>query len=356
MKTHSFTVNNIKYENTEDFLKNGRYVINSNVFDEFYIERISSENQGIYYITSILESGKKIEHKFIFIDKYYEKMILKPLMIPENNMFNTKHKIIKKEFDYTSYNITNYHTRRNEIIDFNGTIRKKEKTEEKIEYYYRNFLIKPREGYSLKEYFKSEKIFKLEDYPPKIRKNILNNQYQGLYVTRLILNTGEHINLYYTYAYHKNNEIYTKPLNKYLHERNEQTIPSEYIADKQITYYSYSTRITGDNNTWMNLQKYHKHTYEKYSDNDYISVPLSNLSEEIYTKIKKFGDKLQVIYTFNCNDKTIIEEYKYVKIKKNFEHNEKFVILKTTNLPKDNWNTTELEDITNEKWVCKIIN
>ncbi len=346
------------YNTVDDFINECSYVENYQEFIDYYKEMMENNCCGFYYIYAILENGDTLKHKFIFLDKKYNKILLSPVEIPEENMFNTTKTIIKKQYKYEPVNISNYHTKRGYLVDFDGNIRKKEKDEETVTINYTSFLVKSEKNYDIKKYLKKGEVVYLDYFAPFNQKEIEKRHYQGFYEIRLVLKTGEHINLYYYLKKREEDKIFIEPIFEDNFLRNMHNIPEKYVKAVLYKFYPVSCRI-GWKWYYLNdleyLKHYTNHMYTSYGSGDYIAILADYMSDKVFSAIKKFGNEGKIIYTFTIKNGNSIstqrEVYEFVKIKKNYQNNKKYIILKTLYLPRQCWYETELSDIESERWL-----
>lgn len=335
---------NMKYEN---LFTNDLYIESFYNFNEYEEEMLENNFLGLYTINVTLENGAFIEHKFVFIDKIYDDLILYPLKIPKENMYNIEQKIVSSEYNYVKFSLSDYKTKSNELIDFEGNLRKKEKGEKTVKFHEINFLVKPTEEYNHQNYLNSEMTVHIDKFSRKYQ-NLMNiHNYWGICEIVLILKTGEHINLFYEMKGKKENSVILKPLNWDNHIRNLNNIPSEHILYTNFKYYFYSKRISFPN-------EYSQHMVDQYTDDELICVDIRNFSNEVLYAIKSFKDKGKLLYSFIANIdgqiKKTTEVYEFVKFKDVYQWKNKFVILRAKKIPNISWYKTELSDIKAEKW------
>ncbi len=317
-------------------------------FEEYLPEMLANNFSGYYIIKTKLENGSLLEHKFLYVDKFYSDLYLYPLEIPKENMFNNEEKITLTKYQYIKFSIKDYKTKKNEIVDYEGYIRKRNTGEKKVTVKKINFLVEPPEGYNLDNFCsKGQIIVPLNNYSKKYQDLMKNNYYVGIYEIILILKTGEHINLFYNLSDLKENYLYLKARGwNFEHIRNLFNIPPKQILYTHFKYYSPSKRIHF-------ASEFSKHSYEDNFEDKLICVNTRNFSNEVLSAIKLFKNKGTLIYSFKTkNDELneIKEEYEFVKIKRIYQEKEYFVILKTKELPINSWYQTELSDIISEKW------
>jgi len=344
----SFDLHEINNRKDVDIYNNGLYVEHLYNFYEYESELLKYNYNGYYIIKTLLKNGKLLEHKFVFVDKVYNDLLLCPLEIPKENMFNSEQTIIKIEYTYIPFNISNYSTKRNELVDYEGNIRKKEKGEKTIRFHDINFLVNPVNGYDIDKYFNGTIKVHKNNFSEKYQKLMNIHSYMGLYEIVLVLRTGEHINLAYSFNKKEDDYIYLQPIGwEDDHLRNLSNIPSDYILYKNFKYYFNSKRIDF-------ITDYIQHSFEQYTDDELICVNVNKFSNEVLSAINLFGKKGKLIYSCITKDddhlNKTIEEYEFVKFKKVYQWNQKYVILKTKKLPLHPWYEIELSDIKDEKW------
>ena len=344
MSDNKLHVNDKEYDSVEDFLDKGFYDCPMSHFDDYHEQMYSNNYQGRYNIT-LEHEGKQIKHTFICISTYYENLKLKPYKIPRINMFNVKEDNLNLNYEYIAYNHGWNNIKRGEVVDFDGSVRKKEEEDEIVKEDNIRYVVESG-NFNLKEYlengFEVIDFDKLDEYS---QETIQISEYNLLYVKRLVLVSGEHINLYYYYDKHEGNKIYLKP--EYGQERNHYTIPSKYIVDEFFIYSPYSYKIGSEN-----FDRYVTHMTEK-ANNNFIHVPTNALTD-CMDKIRKYGTQGKLRYEFGFRGKTIVEEYEFVKFKKEYHYNLDYVILKTLQLPEFNWYDCELSDIEWDGWFYEL--
>jgi len=356
MCENTLICNGREYEDVDDYLQKGYIEFELDTFNKFKEELYKYYCQGFYTVKSTFEDNKKCEHRYIFIDSKYDKLLCIPIKIPEENMFNTEKKILEVEYEYEPFNKSNYHTKRDEIVDFDGRIIKKGPHTKSVTIDEINYKIKPEKNYNLKDYLKNKyELFAINDFLPEQRELMKKHDYDGIYEIKLTLTTGEQIHLYYNYYNHNNEYIEIYPMLENNQKRNMYTIPKKYIIDFRVKFYPLSKRL-GLNNYYDidNYKRYTNHIYEELNVGDYILVSTSNLTTDILSSIKEYGNNVKLVYSFEIKNqnstKTIKETYEFIKFKKQYQYNEDFIVLKAVDLPENNWSKTELTDIISEKW------
>ncbi len=345
-----------EYDDVEDYLQNGFIELDVNDLIGFKEEMIESHCQGIYTIRATLEDNKVFNHDYIFIDRTYDNLFCIPIKIPKENMFNTDKKIINIEYDYEPFKISDYHTKRDELVDFDGKIIKKGKRTKSVTVDGVNFKVRPEKDYDLKDYLKEGfEMVLLDDFLSEQQELIKKHGFDGLYEIQLTLITGEQIHLYYYYCDFDKKQVYIYPLLEDNQLRNTHNIPEQYVFDIEITFYSKSKKLGLNKYIDINrCERFTNHIYEDINEGEYISVSTSNFTNEVLSLIKQYGNKGKLIYSFERNNgdsiEVIEETYEFVKFKKQYQYNEDFVILEVKTLPENNWYETELTDILSEKW------
>ena len=82
-------------------------------FEEYLPEMLANNFSGYYIIKTKLENGSLLEHKFLYVDKFYSDLYLYPLEIPKENMFNNEEKITLTKYQYIKFSIKDYKTKKN---------------------------------------------------------------------------------------------------------------------------------------------------------------------------------------------------------------------------------------------------
>lgn len=354
MSQKDFDMNTPHKINMDGYTGEDIYTENYQEFLDYDKEMVKNNGCGFYHIYAFLSNGNILKHKFIFIDRRYNKLTLAPVEIPDENMFNTTQTIIKKEYKYESVNISDYHTTSKSLVDFDGTIRKKEENDEIVNVNKTNFLVKSEKDYNLKKYLKEGELLSIHNFEYKYQR-LINRSPIGLYEIVIILNTGEHLKLYYRYNTRDSDYIKVLPFLKENIKRNMHNIPEEHIKVILYKFYPVSKRIHGNRRLYLsNLESYTNHMYESNWVGKYIIIPTDIISNNILSAIQKFGNEGKIVYSFNVRNGHSIttqrEIYEFVKFRKKYQTNDNFIILKTRMLPKQSWNETELTDILSEKW------